>query len=59
MLSVRIVQPSIGFRWPLFAAGVIWCCVHVAPPSCETATTSGAGAAFGLISWPRSVAQQT
>jgi len=40
------VQPSVGLRWPLFAAAVIWCCSQVSPPSCETPTNSGAGAAF-------------
>src|SRR6266550_1742269 len=58
-LSVRIVQPSVGFRWLLLAAALIWCCVQVSPPSCETATCNGAGAAFGLISCPRKAAQQT
>src|SRR3954454_22734321 len=45
-LSVRMVQPSSGLRWELFAAAVIWRARHVSPPSCETATTSGAGAAL-------------
>src|SRR5438876_3290555 len=58
-LSVRIVQPSVGLRSPLFAAAEIWCCVHVSPPSCETATCNGAGVAFALFSWPRNDAQQT
>src|SRR5436190_2634587 len=57
-LFVRTVQPSVGFRSPLFAAGVIWCWLHVFPPSWETPTNSGAGAAFGLFSWPRKDAQQ-
>src|SRR5438046_8149513 len=43
-LSVRIVHPSSGLRWLLLAAGVIWCWLHVSPPSGETATISGAGA---------------
>src|SRR3954469_21663517 len=58
-LSVRIVQPSSGLRWALFAAEVICFVFHVSPPSCDTATTSGAGAAFGLTSCPRNEAQQT
>src|SRR5690348_8857062 len=57
-LVVRTVHPSVGFRWPLFAAGVICCWVQVVPPSCETPTNSGAGAALGLFSWPRNDAQQ-
>ena len=57
-LSVRIVQPSVGLRWLLFAAEEIWCCCHVLPPSCDTATWSGAGAALPF-SWPRNAAQQT
>src|SRR6266699_617904 len=57
LLSVRTVHPSAGFRSPLFAAGVTWCCVHVSPPSWETPTISGAGAAFGDSSWPRYDAQ--
>src|SRR3954454_6666375 len=43
LLSVRTVQPSVGLRWPLFAAALIWCCCQVAPPSFDTATFSGAG----------------
>src|SRR6185436_5073963 len=58
LLSVRIVQPSAGFRCALFAAAVIWCWLHVVPPSCETATCNGDGAAFPF-SCPRNVAQQT
>src|SRR6266851_1581578 len=57
-LSVRMVQPSGGWRWPLLAAAEIWCCVHVVPPSWETATWSAAGAAKGLTSWPWNFAQQ-
>jgi len=56
-LSVRIVQPSSGLRWELFAAGVIWRWRQVSPPSCETGTISGAGAALPF-SWPRNDAQQ-
>ena len=37
---------------------MIWCCVQVSPPSCETATCSGAGAALPF-SWPTNDAQQT
>src|SRR4051812_3484749 len=55
-LSVRIVQPSSGLRWLLLAAAVIWCWVQVSPPSWETATISGAGAALPF-SWPRNEAQ--
>src|SRR6267142_49204 len=58
LLSVRTVQPSIGLRCPLFAAGEIKCCAQVLPPSDETATSSGAGAALGLFSWPLNDAQQ-
>src|SRR3954471_22157173 len=58
LLSVRTVQPSVGLRWPLFAAALTWCCSQVVPPSCETATCSGAGAAFPF-SWPTNAAQQT
>src|SRR5213076_2038565 len=36
VLSVRTVQPSIGLRWLLLAAPLIWCCDHVSPPSCDT-----------------------
>ena len=43
----------------LFAAAPICCTLQVSPPSCETATWSGAGAAFALSSWPRKAAQQT
>src|SRR5215212_4313417 len=57
-LSVRIVQPSSGLRWPLLAAAVIWRVLHVSPPSWDTPTISGAGAALGLFSWPRNAAQQ-
>src|SRR3954447_18851367 len=57
-LSVRTVQPSAGLRWPLLAAGLTWCCVQVLPPSRETATCSGAGAALPF-SWPTNAAQQT
>src|SRR2546423_10641494 len=53
-LSVRTVQPSAGLFWPLLAAEVSWCCTHVLPPSCETATVSGAGLAALL----RKAAQQ-
>ena len=35
------------------------CCVHVVPPSCDTATSSGAGAALGDFSWPLNEAQHT
>src|SRR2546423_13076660 len=52
VLSVRIVQPSSGFRWVLLAAAVICCVRQVVPPSCDVATISGAGAAFPF-SWPR------
>src|SRR5439155_8558274 len=55
-LSVRIVQPSSGLRWPLLAAAVICRVLHMAPPSWEIATMSGAGAAFPF-SWPRNDAQ--
>src|SRR5712671_7190618 len=41
LLSVRMVQPSLGFRWLLFADAVIGCWVHVVPPSDETPTISG------------------
>src|SRR4051794_21463762 len=54
-LSVRIVQPSGGFLLALLAAEPIWRSVHVSPPSVETATCSGAGAAATL----RNDAQQT
>ena len=54
-----MVQPSIGLRLRLFAAAPICCTVQVSPPSCETPTWSGAGAAFGLSSCPRKAAQQT
>src|SRR3954451_5800872 len=57
-LSVRTVQPSSGLRWLLFAAEEIGCWRHVSPPSCETATTSGAGTALPF-SCPRNDAQQT
>src|SRR5437762_1072425 len=57
-LSVRIVQPSVGFRWLLFAAAETGCRRQVWPPSRETATISGAGAAFPF-SCPRKDAQQT
>src|SRR5436190_12800473 len=57
-LSVRMVQPSAGLRWLLFAAAVIWCVRQVSPPSCETPTNSGAGAALPLFSCPRNAAQQ-
>src|SRR5437764_3939954 len=57
-LSVRIVQPSSGFRCELLAAALIWCWVQVVPPSCDTATCSGAGAALPF-SWPLNAAQQT
>src|SRR3954463_4074487 len=57
-LSVRTVQPSSGLRWPLLADGVIWCWVQVSPPSRETATIRGAGAALPF-SWPRKDAQHT
>src|SRR5689334_5040186 len=57
-LSVRIVHPSVGLRCPLLAAGVTCCCVQLLPPSWETPTNSGAGAAFALLSWPRKDAQQ-
>src|SRR5207248_5570789 len=33
LLSVRIVQPSVGLRCALFAAAVTCCTRHVAPPS--------------------------
>ena len=59
MLSVRIVQPSIGLRLRLFAAAPICWTLHVSPPSCETPTWSGAGAALGLSSCPRKAAQHT
>ena len=58
LLSVRIVQPSVGLRWELFAAAEICCVVQVSPPSRETATISGAGAALPF-SWPRKSAQHT
>src|SRR5437763_1864587 len=58
LLSVRIVQPSVGLRWPLLAAALIWCCCQVVPPSCETATCSGAGTALPF-SCPLKAAQQT
>src|SRR6516225_2250388 len=54
-----MVHPSGGLRWPLLAAAEIWCCVHVVPPSRETATWSAAGEAWGLFSWPWNIAQQT
>src|SRR3954453_11654706 len=57
-LSVRIVQPSVGLRWLLFAAEEIWGCRHGLPPPGDTATCSGAGAAFPF-SWPTNAAQQT
>src|SRR5215470_16331083 len=56
-LAVRIVQPSGGLFCPLFADELIWCCVHVSPPSWETPTNSGAGAALPF-SCPRNEAQQ-
>src|SRR6266567_6529343 len=46
LLSVRTVQPSMGLRCELLAAAVSWCWVQVDPPSEETATISGAGAAL-------------
>src|SRR6516164_8096936 len=52
-----MVQPSGGLRWPVLAAAEIWCCVHVLPPSLETATWSAAGAALPF-SWPWNIAQQ-
>ena len=52
------MQPSAGLRRPLFAAALIGCWLHVSPPSCETATTSGAGAALPF-SCPTNDAQQT
>src|SRR5918912_2374606 len=55
-LSVRTVQPSSGLRCELLAAAVIWCWVHVVPPSWDTATISGAGAALPF-SCPRNEAQ--
>src|SRR3954471_1121709 len=55
VLSVRTVQPSAGLLRPLFAAPVSCCCRHIVPPSCETATVSGAGPAPLL----RKSAQQT
>src|SRR3954452_19015136 len=58
LLSVRMVQPSAGLRWLLFAAALIWCCFHVTPPSWETATCSGAGAALPF-SCPTKAAQHT
>src|SRR3954447_13825325 len=51
-LSVRMVQPSSGLRCELLAAEVICRSRHVSPPSWETATTSGAGAALPFV-WPR------
>src|SRR5437763_6386129 len=45
-LSVRIVHPSSGLIWLLPAAGLIWCWDQVSPPSEDTATCSGAGAAL-------------
>src|SRR3954462_186227 len=57
-LSVRIVQPSIGLRWLLLAAEEIGRCLQVLPPSCDTATCSGAGTALPF-SWPLNAAQQT
>src|SRR5713226_8564555 len=59
LLSVRMVQPSSGLRWPLFAAAPIGCSVQVSPPSVETDTFICAGTAKGLISWPMKSAQQT
>src|SRR5207253_2671634 len=55
VLSLRTVQPSAGLTWLLFAAPVSCCCLHVEPPSCETAMVSGAGPAPLL----RKSAQQT
>src|SRR5215470_4555466 len=52
-----MVQPSGGLRWPLLAAAEIWSCVHVLPPSWETATWSAAGAALPFA-WPWNIAQQ-
>ena len=57
-LSVRTVQPSIGLRWPLLAAAVTWCTSQVVPPSWETPTFRGAGAALPF-SWPTKLAQHT
>src|SRR5437588_8965442 len=57
-LSVRIVQPSSGLRCELSAAALIWRSVQVSPPSWDTATCSGAGAALPF-SWPWNLAQQT
>src|SRR6476620_2517970 len=57
-LSVRTVQPSAGLRCELLAAAEIGCCFQVSPPSCETATCSGAGAALPF-SCPTNDAQQT
>src|SRR5438445_6282317 len=58
LLSVRIVQPSSGLRWPLLAAAPTAFSVQVLPPSVETATRSCAGAARPLFSWPWNLAQQ-
>src|SRR5260370_6446168 len=55
-MSVRTVQPSIGLTLLLFAAAEIGCCVHVAPPSDETATSRGAAPSRPL---PLKFAQQT
>src|SRR5437899_1402814 len=59
LLSVRTVQPSVGLRFRLFAAALIWCWVQVLPPSLEVATIAGAGAALGDFSCPRNDAQHT
>src|SRR5438105_9244244 len=58
LLSVRMVQPSTGLRWPLLAAAPIGCSDHVLPPSDDTPTLSCAGAARPF-SWPTKLAQQT
>src|SRR5260370_14130395 len=55
-LSVRTVHPSMGLTWLLFAAAEIGCCVHVSPPSEETATSRGAAPSRPL---PLKFAQQT
>src|SRR5260221_759496 len=57
-LSVRMVHPSAGFFWPLLAAAEMGCCTQVTPPSFDTATWSGAGAALPN-SCPTNDAQQT
>src|SRR5207302_7053297 len=58
-LSVRTVHPSSGLLSRLLAAAPSGCCVHVVPPSLDTATCSCAGVACGLFSCPWNMAQQT